>query len=379
MNKATNHTVLLVDDDPLVLSGFREVLERNNYQVTTASTGQQAIDLLKEQSFNVVLTDLIMPRINGMDVLRAVLEHHPDSVVIMVTGFPSVRTAVEALRYGAYDYLVKPCDDHELLFRVKMGIERTELKSELRERVIDSEKMKAIAQTAVTVNDQINTPLNVILNSAEFIRLKTTTESSGVQQSLDFIQQEVTKIKSVIQRLARIADPKVKPYSAGSAAMVDIERSGQASRLQSEDEHRRRILVVDDEQYMVHTLSQILELMGYEVVCAFGGKQAYDLLNTERVDLVVSDVHMPDMNGIELLTSIKTRNPDFPVILVTGYGVDKAREAAGDCKADGFLGKPFKIDELKSLIHHALDREGNGFNGINRDLVVETSPEAANG
>ena len=350
-------TILVVDDDPLVLSGFKEVLEREGYQVVAVGSGRDALDRIDERSFDVVLTDLLMPRVGGLDVLRSAQAKYPHCIVIVVTAFASVRSAVEALRLGAHDYLIKPCEELELLFRVRMGIEHANLRAELRERELDAEKMKAIAQTAVTVNDQINTPLNVILNSAEYIRLKSLPDIQGVQQSLDFINQEVTKIKSVIQRLARIADPKIKEYSTGSVFMVDVERSGQLTLNGDPNGNggaKRRILVVDDEQFMVHTLARILELMGFDVLSAFGGRQAYEMYLSQKVDLVVSDLHMPDMNGVELLTSIKSHNPEMPVILVTGYGVDKARESAGTWKADGFLGKPFKVNELRSLIQQTL-------------------------
>ncbi|MBU0509990.1 response regulator, partial [bacterium] len=251
------------------------------------------------------------------------------------------------------DYLIKPCDDHELLYRVRMGIDHVQLLRELRARELDAEKMRAIAQTAVTVNDQINTPLNVILNSAEFIRLKTHPDSNEVQQSLDFIHQEVSKIKQVIQRLAKIADPKIKEYAGGSVFMVDMESSGQAGSSLGQAA-KLRVLVVDDEQFMVHTLAKILELLGYEVLCAFGGREAYRVCLEQAVDLVITDLHMPDMSGLELLTSLKSHNPSLPVILITGYGVDKVRESAGKWRADGFLGKPFTVNELKELIEQTL-------------------------
>ncbi len=353
MNSA--YRVLLADDDTLVLNGFRETLGRSGYDVTAVDSGQAAVELLDTQSFDVVMTDLLMPSVNGLDVLRAALTKNPESVVVIVTGFATVRSAVEALRLGAYDYVVKPCEDKELLYRVRMGIERVQLQRELRLKELDTEKMKAIAQTAVTVNDQINTPLNVILNSAEYIRLKTLPDSGEIRQSLDFISQEVVKIKSVIQKLARIADPRTKEYAGNTAYMVDVESSGQRDPNAATDHGgKRRILVVDDEHFMVHALSKLLDMMGYDVVAAFGGKEAYEVYLSQSVDLVVSDLHMPDMSGLDLLTSIKTHNPQMPVILVTGFGIERAAESAR-CKADGFLGKPFKIGELKSLIDQALN------------------------
>ncbi|MBU0690203.1 response regulator [bacterium] len=367
------YKILLVDDDPLVLSGFIEVLSQDSYDVTAVASGQEAIDILRAKEFDVVLTDMVMPRVSGLDVLRAALTQQPDSIVIVVTGYASVRSAVDALRLGAYDYVVKPCEDEELLYRVKMGIERSHLRNELRAKELDAEKMKAITQTAVTVNDQINTPLNVILNSAEYIRLKSLPDSPGVKQSLDFICQEVSKIKSVIHRLAEVADPnQVKGYPLGSLGMIDVDSEKTQKAGTKSNGHRRRILVVDDEQFMVHTLSKILDLMGYDVLSALGGKEAYEKYMNEQVDLVVSDVHMPEMNGIELLTSIKSHNPQIPVILVTGYGVEKARATAGECKADGFLGKPFKIQELKDLIQLILDSKESFSNSSSLETAAKS-------
>jgi len=156
--------------------------------------------------------------------------------------------------------------------------------------------------------------------------------------------------------------------------MVDVDRSGQRT---SDDvpqgQGRRRILVVDDEQFMVHTLAKILELMGYDVLSALGGQEAYHLFQEQKVDLVVSDLHMPDMNGLELLTSIKTRNPEIPVILVTGYGVESARAVASAWKADGFLGKPFKISELMTVIEEALHPMTRRLSG---NLITTPQPVA---
>jgi len=348
------YAILLVDDDPLVLAGFREILMRDGYDVTAVFSGREAMERLDETAYDVIVTDLLMPRVSGLDVLRHSREKQPEAVVIVVTGYASVRSAVEALRLGAHDYLIKPCDEQELLFRVKMGIEHVRLRRDLRARELDTEKMKAIAQTAVTVNDQINTPLNVILNSAEFIRLKTKPGTEDVQQSLDFIGQEVNKIKTVIQKLARIADPRIKEYSNGAVQMVDVENSGQQAEIPAMSLGKKRILVVDDELYMVHTLARILEALGYDVVRAYGGREALRVCHSQAVDLVVTDLHMPDMNGLELLTAVKATDPQLPVILVTGYGVEEARESAGKWKADGFLGKPFTVTELQRLIDQTL-------------------------
>jgi len=86
-----------------------KVLESESYEVVTAASGSEAIDLLKQDAFDLVLTDLKMPGIDGLEVLRRGKEIAPQAVVLIFTGYASLESAIEALREGAYDYLVKPC------------------------------------------------------------------------------------------------------------------------------------------------------------------------------------------------------------------------------------------------------------------------------
>ncbi|MFH1011347.1 MAG: response regulator [bacterium] len=353
MEKQAN--ILLVDDDPLVLCGFEEILNREGFDVVSIGDGQEALRQIETTSFDLILTDLVMRDVHGLTILKKAQECQPEAVVIVVTGFASTSSAIEALRLGAYDYLLKPCEDSELLFRIRRGLERIRLQRELRNRELEEEKLKAIVQTAVAVNDQVNTPLNVILSSAEFLRLKLQPSDSEVLQSFDFIRQEVVKIKSVIQKLACIADPKIKEYALGKIYMVDVEGSGAKRDIPAQAGRKRRILIVDDEQFMVHTLSRMLRLMGYDTFEAFGGRQALTIFHNEPVDLVLSDIHMPELNGLQLLQTIKQENPRLPVVLITGYGFDEDSNGLGKTRADALLCKPFKIADLKQTIENVLN------------------------
>jgi putative two-component system response regulator len=120
----------VVDDDPFALRSMAEVLEGESYQVVTATSGSEAIELLKQGSFDLVLADLKMPEVDGLEVLRQAREIAPQAVVLILTGYASVESAIEALRQGAYDYLVKPCSDHELKLRIERGLERVRLAEE---------------------------------------------------------------------------------------------------------------------------------------------------------------------------------------------------------------------------------------------------------
>jgi len=102
------YRILLVDDDPLILNTIGPALKDHDYDVTTAENGQVAIEQLDKHKFDLVLTDLVMEEIDGITVLKKVKKVHPETVVIILTGYGDLQSAVEALRFSADDYLLKP-------------------------------------------------------------------------------------------------------------------------------------------------------------------------------------------------------------------------------------------------------------------------------
>ncbi len=121
------YSLLLVDDDPFILEGIGEDLESNGYQVTRASSGESAVELLESNHFDLVITDLVMASTDGIQVLKKTKELNSDIQVIILTGFGDIDSAVEALRSQADDFLLKPCESQEMIFRVKNCLERQEL------------------------------------------------------------------------------------------------------------------------------------------------------------------------------------------------------------------------------------------------------------
>ncbi|MEE9592792.1 MAG: sigma-54 dependent transcriptional regulator [Thermoplasmata archaeon] len=116
--------VLVVEDDPEMLDTCSEVLKRAGYEVVGAGSGRGAEEILRTSAVDVVITDLKMPRVGGLDVLRVAKEGDPEMVVILITGFPTVETAVEAMKFGASDYLMKPFSGEQLLAVVERSLEQ---------------------------------------------------------------------------------------------------------------------------------------------------------------------------------------------------------------------------------------------------------------
>ena len=126
------YSILLIDDDPLILKGTGNDLARKGYQVTTVDNGEKAIALLEKDTVDLVITDLVMAPVNGLGVLEKSKEINPEMMVIILTGFGDITSAIEALRLGADDYMLKPCLPEEMYHRVAKCLEKLELKRKIK-------------------------------------------------------------------------------------------------------------------------------------------------------------------------------------------------------------------------------------------------------
>ena len=116
--------ILAVDDEEVVLDSFRKILVMGGYNVDTVETGQEALKLVKERDYDFVFTDLKMPAMDGVDVVKGVHFLKPDADIVVITGFATVETAVDCMKYGAVDYVQKPFTDDELIDFAKKSLIR---------------------------------------------------------------------------------------------------------------------------------------------------------------------------------------------------------------------------------------------------------------
>jgi DNA-binding NtrC family response regulator len=145
-----NATILIIDDEKIALRNLEHVMKKEGYMVVSTQSGQNALKLLEEQSFDVVLTDLRMEKVDGMQILKRCHELYPDTEVIMITGFATLETAVETMKHGAFYYISKPFKLDEVRKVVKEAVEKVRLKNEnrqLREQIENYQgKVKIITQ-----------------------------------------------------------------------------------------------------------------------------------------------------------------------------------------------------------------------------------------
>jgi DNA-binding NtrC family response regulator len=116
--------ILVVDDEEIVIKSCLRILDGADYQVETAQDGREALRKVDEIPYDVLILDIMMPGMDGLEVLRRVKETHPDVDVIMVTGLSQIDTAVQAMKLGAFDYISKPFEPDELILVVQRALER---------------------------------------------------------------------------------------------------------------------------------------------------------------------------------------------------------------------------------------------------------------
>lgn len=125
-----NASILVIDDVLAVRQSLQEILGAEGYEVETAPDGESGLQRVKDQPFDLVLTDLALPGLGGMDILKYLVRHQPDCSCIIITGYGTIQNSVTAMRLGAFDYLCKPVDPQELRLVVARALEHRRLKRE---------------------------------------------------------------------------------------------------------------------------------------------------------------------------------------------------------------------------------------------------------
>jgi two-component system response regulator PilR (NtrC family) len=124
--------ILVVDDEDSIREFLEIMLRKEGYEITCAEDGERALDLVKKKTFDMIISDMQMPKMTGMELLKSVKDSHPDIVFIMITAFGTTETAIEAMKIGAYDYILKPFKIDEVRINIANALKSKNLEGENR-------------------------------------------------------------------------------------------------------------------------------------------------------------------------------------------------------------------------------------------------------
>jgi DNA-binding NtrC family response regulator len=290
--------LLLVDDEEDYVKTMAERMEMRDVGSRVALSGEEALQIVEEDAPDVMVLDLRMPGINGMEVLERVKREHPHVQVIILTGHGSEKEEKEARRLGAFEYLQKPADTSQLLTTVR---------------------------------------------SAWSKGLKFLKESRDeFERSMTAAALAEGGLPEMARRGGRAPVPSQADASA-EAKPDQVDTSGQALK----------VLFVDDEEDFVRTMAERMEMRELGGEIALSGQQALQMLENDVPDVMVLDLRMPGIDGMEVLRRVKKTFPQIEVIIMTGHGSDQDEEEARRLGAFDYLRKPVDIEHLMETVRNA--------------------------
>ena len=248
--------ILVIDDEEIICTLLKDTLTDAEYQVETVTNGIEGLEkIFKGEPFDILITDIRMPKKDGIQVLKEAKNRVPDIITIIITGYPSIETIREASEYSAFDYITKPLDPDEICECIKRSLEVRKLSRELRV-------------------------------------------------------------------------PEKPPI----------------------------ILIVDDMQSALFLSEGILQDEGYHAEIAQNGQEVLERLKQKHFDIIVADLHMPGMDGIELLNNIKKLDIKTLVIIMTARPSIESAILSFRHGAYDYITKPIDPDTIINTIQRGLEK-----------------------
>ncbi len=294
--------LLLVDDEADYVRTMAERLEMRDIGSRIALSGEEALELVGEEVPDVMVLDLRMPGINGMEVLERIKKEHPLVEVIILTGHGSEVEEKEARRLGAFEYMQKPADSGQLQEAITSAWKKS---------------IKAVEEFLKHTKDDFQ---------------KGMAAAALAEGGIPEVAAEIME--------------KVEPQEAEALPVPPADRA-------VHPDSSLKVLLVDDEEDFVRTMAERMEMRELGSDVALDGEQALRMLEEELPDVMVLDLRMPGMGGMEVLRQVKEQYPDIAVIIMTGHGSDEEEAEARRLGAFEYLRKPVDFNDLMETISRA--------------------------
>ena len=339
----SNSKVLVVDDEQSVASTIKAILELDGSEVTAVTSGTEALAQLREHEFDVVLTDLRLDDLDGIEILRETQKLWPDTVSIMLTGYASLESAVTALRSGAYDYLIKPSDVDELRATIGRALERRRL----RQRLVELEQLdKLKTQFLSMASHELRTPLTAVSGFIQIAR-RRMSRLAGAPDIPNPWREEAQKADETLEmagrqgkKLARLIDE-----------LLDVSRL-QQGRVEMRLAELELAEVVREVAERMRLLSK-----GHEIETKIDGAASV-VADRDRIEQVFEN----------LVGNAIKYSPDSGRIVVS-MGVNGAN-AIVSVRDEGIGVAPGEVEKIFGLFYRSPDPRADHVGGLGLGLYI---------
>ncbi len=344
--------VLVVDDEVELKNILVEALTSHGYAVSGFTSGQEALEALRGEAFDLLLTDLMMPKMDGITLVRESLKIDPHLVCMTMTGQGTIQTAVESMKGGAFDYVLKPFRLQFVLPALTRGMNARRMRLEnlqLRETVAIYALARTTAFTleAGSVAHELNNLLTAI-NRYSSLALQRLEESHPIRNYLNEIGKAGDRAANLTRQLLTIGRKQILKPPQQTESVVESAPSRVVET----------ILLVEDDDVVRRLVCQILQEVGYNVIETARGEEAVRLCSESQqtIGLLLTDVVMPGTSGKEVADHLTELLPELKVLFMSGH-TDEVILRHGVLDSDvEFIQKPFTPEALSKKVREVLDK-----------------------
>lgn len=223
--EANELKLLIIEDEPLILESYVDMLEVLGYKTDTAINGKDGLLKLSQKDYHAVITDLNMPVMNGQETLKKIKKTYPHVEVIVITGFATIETAINAMQEGAFDYITKPVSFEHVkivLNRCRKHISASQENEELKNLNLQLQHVNEIKDKFITItNHELRTPLAVLKGYFELIDLCLEDKTEELQDYLKIVFSTLHEMIDLVERMHNLSDPE-KTFSKNENKVFNL-------------------------------------------------------------------------------------------------------------------------------------------------------------
>jgi DNA-binding NtrC family response regulator len=347
--------ILVVDDELAAGKSIEKILSKRGFQVDIAMSADDGINKIEKGLFELVLLDIMMPQVSGIECLKIIKERWPQLDVVMITGYPAIDTAVQATRLGALDYIPKPFTPQELREKVDDAL-RTRGPARVIPLIpaIEAPSICPLGEQMCEIYDKKGRPCKTKDGICPKIKKAKLKRKGRTGRLVEKIGRAAVDIDMPFRHedVARYAGPAyAEALTSSDLPLVNWGREPEEAAKAFPE-----VLVIDDEVVVGNSVRKILEPRGYHVVHSQTAQDAMETLSSVPVDMILLDMKIPGVRGLELLEAIREEHPTTPVIMVTGYASVETAVQSMKIGATDYVPKPFTPKELHKAVEKGLRR-----------------------